>query len=91
MIPKQVRVKMTKAQMSQHIYELSKLSEYEWREIRLAMLKKYNVRIEVTKSIRKCFVNNRLVICLPYARVCMNEFRVALRAVLEALYAVQED
>lgn len=81
---------MTKAQMSQHIYELSKLSEYEWRQRRLTALKEHDVRIEVTKSVRKVYVNNLLVICLPYARVCRNEFHVALRAVLEALYAVKE-
>lgn len=95
MIPNEVRVKMTRAQMTQYIYEQSKFHDYERRERRLAMLKKYDVRVEVTKSIRKCYVKGRLVICLPYADVCKAEyytalhvFNVALQAVLDALYTM---
>ena len=90
MIPKEVRVNMTPSQVQQYMYQYSMFQRYEERKQRLAVLEKCNVRIEVTKSTRKCYVNGRLVICLPSAKVCRHEFNIALRAVLDALYAVKE-
>ena len=97
MIPKKVRVNMTRAQLSRRIYDLSRFRDYEQRQRRLHIIKKYNVRVEVNKSIRKCYVNGRLVICTPYAEICRTSpytalyaFNTALRAVLDALHAVKE-
>ena len=97
MIPKKVRVNMTRAQMSRHIYDLSRFRDYEQRQRRLLIIKKYNIRVEVNKSIRKCYVNGRLVICTPYTEIykaspytALYAFNTALRAVLDALCIVKE-
>ena len=90
MIPKSVRVNMTPVQVQQYLYQYSMFLRYEERKQRLAVMRTCNVRIEVTKSTRKCYVNDKLVICLPSAKVCRHEFNIALRSVLDALYAVKE-
>ena len=92
MIPKEVRVNMTSAQVQQYLYlyQYALFQRYDERRRRLAVLEKCNVSIEVTKSTRECYVNGSLVICLPSAKVCRHEFNIALRAVLDALYVVKE-
>ena len=90
MIPKEVRVNMTRAQVQQYLYQYALFQRYDEHRQRLAVLEKCNVSIEVTKSTRECYVNGSLVICLPSAKVCRHEFNIALRAVLDALHAVKE-
>ena len=89
MIPKEVRVNMTPAQVQQYLYQYSLFRSQDERRQRLDIFKKCNVSITVTKSARKCYVMDRLVVSLPRSRIFAQEFNMALRAVLDALCAVK--
>lgn len=87
MIPKSIRVKMTKAQMSAYIRTKSKFIAYERREKRLQAKKCYGVNVKVTEDLRECYVMSRLVVCLPKSRSYKFAFDTAVQAVLDALDA----
>lgn len=82
--------RMTEAQMSQHVCDQLKYHAYELRKQRLAAMKYYGVRVEVTPDLKKCYVMGRLVVCLPRSPIYIfeQEFRVAVRHVLDTLIAV---
>ena len=88
MIPKSVRVKMTKAQMSVYISNRMKLNAYERREKRLHAKKYYGVRVEVDDDSKKCYVMSHLVVCLPKSRSYRLAFDDAVQTVLDTLVAV---
>ena len=80
--------RMTEAQMSQYVQDQLKFHAYELRKKRLDVIKYYGVRVEVTSDLRKCYVMGRLVVGLPRSRIFEQEFRGAVRHVLNTLIAV---
>ena len=80
--------RMTEAQMSQYVCDQLKYNAYELRKKRLDVIKYYGVRVEVTSDLKKCYVMGRLVVCLPRSRIFEQEFRGAVRNVLDTLIAV---
>ena len=90
MIPKEVRVNMTPAQVQQYLYQYSLFRSQDERRQRLDIFKKCNVSITVTKSARKCYVMGRLVVGLPRSRAFAQEFSAAVRTVLNTLIAVND-
>lgn len=80
---------MTEAQMSQYVGDQLRYNAYELRKKRLAAMKYYGVRVEVTSDLKKCYVMGRLVVALPRSRTFEQEFRGAVRHVLNTLIAVQ--
>ena len=82
---------MTNVQMSQYVDDQLRYNAYESRKKRLAAMKYYGVRVEVTSDLKKCYVMGRLVVCLPRSPIYIfeQEFRVAVRHVLNTLIAVQ--
>ena len=90
MIPKEVRVNMTPAQVQQYLYQYSLFRSQDERKQRLDISKKCNVSITVTKSARKCYVMDRLVVSLPRSRAFAQEFSAAVRTVLNTLIAVND-
>ena len=79
---------MTQAQMSQSVCDQLKYHAYELRKQRLDIFKKCNVRVEVTSDLKKCYVMDMLVVSLPRSRIFEQEFRCAMRHVLNTLIAV---
>ena len=79
---------MTEAQMSQYVCDQLKYHAYELRKQRLATMKHYGVRVEVTSDLKKCYVMDMLVVGLPRSRIFEQEFRCAVRHVLNTLIAV---
>ena len=90
MIPKEVRVNMTPAQVQQYMYQYSLFRSQDERRQRLDIFKKCNVSITVTKSARKCYVMDMLVVSLPRSRIFAREFSAAVRTVLNTLIAVND-
>ena len=80
---------MTNVQMSQYVDDQLRYNAYESRKKRLAAMKYYGVRVEVTSDLKKCYVMGRLVVCLPQTHIFRYEFNCALRHVLDTLIAVQ--
>ena len=80
--------RMTEAQMSQYVQDRIKFHAYEFRRQRLDVMKYYGVRVEVTSDLKKCYVMGRLVVGLPRSRIFEQEFRGAVRHVLNTLIAV---
>ena len=80
--------RMTEAQMSQYVCDQLKYHDYELRKKRLDVMKYYGVRVEVTSDLRKCYVMGRLVVGLPRSRIFEQEFKGAVRHVLNTLIAV---
>ena len=80
--------RMTEVQMSQYVCDQLKYNAYELRKKRLDVIKYYGVRVEVTSDLKKCYVMGRLVVCLPRSRIFEQEFRGAVRHVLDTLLAV---
>ena len=80
--------RMTEAQMSQHVCDQLKYDAYELRKKRLDVMKQYGVMVEVTSDLKKCYVMGRLVVGLPRSRIFEQEFRGAVRNVLNTLIAV---
>ena len=79
---------MTEAQMSQYVCDQLKYHDYELRKKRLDVIKYYGVRVEVTSDLKKCYVMGRLVVGLPRSRIFEQEFKGAVRHVLNTLIAV---
>ena len=80
--------RMTEAKLSQYVQEQLKFHAYELRKKRLDVMKQYGVRVEVTSDLKKCYVMGRLVVVLPRSRIFEQEFRGAVRNVLNTLIAV---
>ena len=80
--------RMTPAQMVQYVQDQRKFHAYELRKKRLVSMKQYGVRVEVTSDLKKCYVMGRLVVVLPRSRIFEQEFRGAVRNVLNTLIAV---
>lgn len=80
--------RMTEAQMSQYVCDQLKYHAYALRKKRLAAMKYYGVRVEVTSDLKKCYVMGRLVVCLPRSPIFEREFNSAVRHVLDTLIAV---
>ena len=80
--------RMTEAQLSQYVSDQLKFHDYELRKKRLDVIKYYGVRVEVTSDLKKCYVMGRLVVGLPRSRIFEQEFRDAVRHVLNTLIAV---
>ena len=82
--------RMTEAKLSQYIQDQLKFNDYELRKKRLVSMKQYGVRVEVTSDLKKCYVMGRLVVVLPRSRIFEQEFRGAVRHVLNTLIAVND-
>ena len=82
--------RMTEAKLSQYIQDQLKFNDYELRKKRLVSMKQYGVRVEVTSDLKKCYVMGRLVVVLPRSRIFEQEFRDAVRHVLNTLIAVND-
>lgn len=82
--------RMTEAQMAQYVGDQLRYNAYELRKNRLAAMKCYGVRVEVTSDLKKCYVMSRLVVCLPRSPIYIfeQEFNSAVRHVLDTLIAV---
>ena len=80
--------RMTEAQLSQYVCDQLKYHDYALRKKRLDVMKQYEVRVEVTSDLKKCYVMGRLVVGLPRSRIFEQEFRGAVRNVLNTLIAV---
>ena len=79
---------MTEAKLSQYVQDQLKFNAYEFRKKRLYVMKYYGVKVEVTSDLKKCYVMGRLVVGLPRSRIFEQEFRGAVRNVLNTLIAV---
>lgn len=80
---------MTEAQKKVYMY--ARMEDYlcSQRRYRLAAIKDFNVEFKVTKATRDCYVKGQIVLCVPYTRVCSQEWRNSVMAVFDTLIAVR--
>lgn len=79
----------TKTKASADLAEELSSYKLEMRSRRLEAVKAYGVRVEVKRELKKVYVMDNLVLCLPASRLFDTDFSTALRAVLDTLVIVQ--
>lgn len=82
---------MTPAQTAVHLRDFSSQFWYEMRIKRLAAIRDFNVRIDVTKATYDCYVMGRLVVCVSRYPELREVWDRSLDAVLDTLVAINDN
>lgn len=82
---------MTDAQRAVHLSEYSEWLWHKMRMKRLAAIRDFNVKIDVTKATYDCYVMGRLVICVSRYPELREVWDRALCAVLDTLVAINDN